>query len=392
MKPNPQDPAYFHSDDCCIDEFARIVSASTEANELQFAERVDHSIPTYDIPSLTSTLQETASRSALMAEWAEVLLSRAGAIVLKAAYADTSVLDAATDMFNDMISKEKALKDDAADHFAKAGKNDRIWNTQQKLCEHSPEIYMEYYANPAIHAACEAWLGPGYQMTAQVNLVHPGGAAQEAHRDYHLGFQSADEAARYPAHAHLLSATLTLQGAIVHIDMPIESGPTKLLPYSQSYAPGYAAYRRPEFREFFEKHYVQLPLKKGDVVFFNPAIFHAAGSNTTEATERMANLLQVSSAFGRSLENLDRIRMCKKLYPTLKKAMDESAFTTMELDAIIAATAEGYSFPTNLDSDPPTGGLAPETQNALFHRALGENWNSEKFFELLDQQSKKKLP
>ena len=27
-------------------------------------------------------------------------------------------------------------------------------------------------------------------MTAQINLVHPGGSAQQAHRDYHLGFQT----------------------------------------------------------------------------------------------------------------------------------------------------------------------------------------------------------
>jgi hypothetical protein len=32
-----------------------------------------------------------------------------------------------------------------------------------------------------------------------VNAVHPGGAAQEAHRDYHLGFMEADTCARYPA-------------------------------------------------------------------------------------------------------------------------------------------------------------------------------------------------
>ena len=47
------------------------------------------------------------------------------------------------------------------------------------------------FANEAIQG-CEAWLGPNYQMTAQVNLVHPGGDFQQAHRDYHLGFQTAE--------------------------------------------------------------------------------------------------------------------------------------------------------------------------------------------------------
>lgn len=57
---------------------------------------------------------------------------------------------------------------------------------------------------------CRAWLGPGYQVTSQINVVNPGGAAQTAHRDYHLGFASAERAARFPAHVHQLSPVLTL--------------------------------------------------------------------------------------------------------------------------------------------------------------------------------------
>ncbi len=67
-------------------------------------------------------------------------------------------------------------------------------------------------------------------MTSQVNVVRPGGKAQDPHRDYHLGFLSNEVAARYPAHVHLLSPVLTLQGAVAHSDMPVESGPTMYLP------------------------------------------------------------------------------------------------------------------------------------------------------------------
>ena len=95
---------------------------------------------------------------------------------------------------------------------------------------------------------------------------------------------------------------LTLQGAIAHCDMPIETGPTLYLPFSQSYLPGYLATARPEFRDYFDKHHVQLPLAKGDAVFFNPALFHAAGTNRSKDVRRIANLLQVSSAFGRAME------------------------------------------------------------------------------------------
>lgn len=77
---------------------------------------------------------------------------------------------------------------------------------------------------------------------------------------------------------HRLSPVLTLQGAVAHCDMPVESGPTLFLPYSQTYLPGYLALKRPEFRTYFEENHVQLPLEKGDVVFFNPALFHAAAA------------------------------------------------------------------------------------------------------------------
>ena len=111
---------------------------------------------------------------------------------------------------------------------------------------------------------------------------------------------------------------LTLQGAIAHCDMPIETGPTLYLPFSQSYLPGYMATARPEFRDYFDKHHVQLPLAKGDAVFFNPALFHAAGTNRSKDVRRIANLLQVSSAFGRAMESVDRLKMSLRLYPALK--------------------------------------------------------------------------
>ena len=89
--------------------------------------------------------------------------------------------------------------------------------------------------NDMIALISRAWLGPGYQVTSQVNVVRPGGQAQDPHRDYHLGFLSNDVAAQYPTHVHLLSPVLTLQGAVAHSDMPVESGPTMYLPYSHQY-------------------------------------------------------------------------------------------------------------------------------------------------------------
>ncbi|MEM1388222.1 MAG: phytanoyl-CoA dioxygenase family protein [Pseudomonadota bacterium] len=375
---------------CDLRDFKALVERQMTPADAPSAAAIEKNVAIYDVAALTGTLADAPARRALMAEWAHILGSSAGVFVLKQAQPDHAAIDAATAVFEVIIAEEKAAGGSGADHFAAAGSNDRIWNSLQKLCLKSPDVFARYHGSPAIDAASEAWLGPNYQMTAQVNLVRPGGQAQEAHRDYHLGFVTAELSARYPAHVHDLSPLMTLQGGIAHCDAPIESGPTELLPFSQLYRPGYAAYRRKDFRAYFEESYVQVPLEKGDAIFFNPALFHAAGENRSTDVQRLVNLLQVSSAFGRSLENVDRLAMCKALYEPLAALRSSGALSDGALSAAIAASAEGYAFPTNLDTDPPVGGLAPESQAALIHRALASGMAADEVFALLDAQEQKK--
>ncbi|MEM8542095.1 MAG: phytanoyl-CoA dioxygenase family protein, partial [Pseudomonadota bacterium] len=134
---------------------------------------------------------------------------------------------------------------------------------------------------------------------------------------------------------------------------------------------------------------IQLPLAKGDALFFNPALFHAAGANTSNNIHRMANLMQISSAFGRALEAINRKEMCKATYPHALHAQESGLLNPSELRAAIACTAEGYPFSTNLDTDPPVGGLAPESQQAYFMRAMVEKPSSKEFNDHLDMMSAK---
>lgn len=383
---------FFEADACSFNEFKTLINRTQRQEDVPHSADVQKNVPIYDMAKLRPFLEQDETRRAILIEWARVFMSGSGAIVLKEAYADTQVLDEATKIYEDVIAAEKLKSGGGGDHFAAKGANDRIWNSLQKLCEQDPALFLRYFANTSIAAACEAWLGPNYQMTAQVNLVHPGGAAQQAHRDYHLGFQTPDVCAQYPSHVHDLSPTLTLQGAIAHVDMPEESGPTKLLPFSQIYRAGYAAWRRDDFREVFENQCIQLPLAKGDALFFNPALFHAAGANTSADIHRMANLMQISSAFGRALEAIDRKKMCKATYPHALKAQESGLLNPSELKAAIACTAEGYPFSTNLDTDPPIGGLAPESQQAYFNRALVEKPSADAFNAHLDTMSSKQKP
>lgn len=368
--PSELRPGYYAEAACDLGAFETLVRQVVTSADVPQASDVASNVPIYDCAGLQNTLADPVRRYALMAEWARVLQTGAGVFVLKAAQPDLAAIDAATDVFKQIIAREKASNGSGADHFAAAGSNDRIWNSLQKLCLDAPETFVRYFASCAIDAACEAWLGPNYQMTAQVNLVYPGGQAQQAHRDYHLGFQTADVSAQYPSHVHDLSPLMTLQGGIAHCDMSVDSGPTKLLPFSQAYRPGYAAWRRADFRAMFEERYVQVPMQKGDAIFFNPALFHAAGENRSADVQRLVNLLQISSAFGRAMESVDRVAMSKAVFAPLCAAWTKQDLTQNEMDAVIASTAEGYSFPTNLDRDPPVGGLAPKSQQVLLREAV----------------------
>ncbi|MEU9653095.1 phytanoyl-CoA dioxygenase family protein [Streptomyces sp. NPDC048110] len=355
--------------DCDLGAFRALVEQPTDPAVYPRAAAVERNVLLYD----AGALRDDAGTAA---ELVHALADGPGIVVLKGAFPDPAVVDRATAVFGTLIDEQRASGAAAGDHFAAPGANDRVWNALEKAALHDPEAFADYYANDALSLVARAWLGPGHQVTSQINVVNPGGAAQTVHRDYHLGFLSAGAAAAYPAHVHRLSPVLTLQGAVAHCDMPVESGPTLYLPHSQKYEPGYLAWRLPEFRAYFEAHQVQLPLAKGDAVFFNPALFHAAGANRSSGIRRMANLLQISSAFGRAMETVDREAVVNAVYPVLLRRKAEGAGERW-LEQVVAASAEGYPFPTNLDRDPPVDGLAPPSQADLVRRALREEWTPE---------------
>lgn len=380
----PNIKAWLTHTDCDFEEFKTIVSAEPAAESHPMAEYCQQRIPVYSGRTIRENTDNTNYLHTLLAEWNQVLDTGAGIIVIKGAYADQSLLTRVTEILQSIIATETATNKNAADHFASPGANSRVWNAHEKLAVASPELFTAYYANPIMHLASQAWLGPGYQITAQVNVVHPGGHAQVCHRDYHLGFQSIEQLSAFPLNVQRLSPHLTLQGAIAHSDMTIESGPTKVLPFSQRYTQGYMAAQLPKFRDYFENHYAQLPLICGDIMFFNPAVFHAAGDNNTNQ-DRFANLLQIGSAFGRTTELVDRAKLCRLIYPVLLAAHKNQSLSNVEISNVIAASAEGYAFPCNLDLTPPVNGLAPDNQQQLIMDYLVNGKSALEFNHAIDQ-------
>lgn len=365
-------PPFFNQADLDIDTFDAICKQETDPAGYPHATTIQQNIPIYNGQQARTACHDPAQRAALRAEWTNCLNNGPGVFVIQQAYANVPLIDQTTAIFNQIIAQEKAAGQGQGDHF---GTNERIWNSLQKLGQHAPDLFIDYYGNPLLALACEAWLGPHYQITAQANVVKPGNKAQASHRDFHLGFQSPQTIAKFPAHAQIMSQYLTLQGAIIHSDMPLETGPTLFLPYSHQSRPGYLTYTTPPFATYFNQHKVQLPLTKGDMAYFSPALFHGAGTNTTTNNDRFANLVQVSSAFGRPMETVNRTKLINALYPTLLHRHQTGTLPSRLRHDTIAATADSYAFPTNLDSDPPIGGNAPKTASHYLNQALDNGWS-----------------
>lgn len=83
--------------------------------------------------------------------------------------------------------------------------------------------------------------------------------------------------------------------------------------------------------------------------------------------------------------------MASALYPTLLDMQTNGLIEADQLTCAVAATAEGYAFPTNLDRDPPAGGLAPESQQDMMRRALQEKWPVDAFQQTQQTMANKKL-
>ncbi|USP72916.1 hypothetical protein yc1106_00190 [Curvularia clavata] len=365
-----------------LEDFRKL---TTESSPIKYplAAAIERNVPIYHLPDYSSLSAE--QRSALQDEWYHILLSGPGVFVTKNLYKEDSLIDKVNGAYSTIITEEKKLSGQRGDHFAGTGANDRIWNSLSKHCLSDADSFVKYYSNPWLPIISEAWLGPYHRLTAQVNIVKPGAKAQISHRDYHIGFQDSESCAKFPKATQIASQFLTLQGAVAHSDMPLESGPTRLLPFSQKFEQGYMAYRIPEFQEYFLQNYVSVPLNKGDGLFFNPALFHAAGQNDSADIMRSANLLQISSAFGKPMESIDTYPLVERTWDKLADMYQRDGLSD-EVKAFVSVVAEGYPFPTNLDKRvPETAGMAPSSEQDMLKQALKDGASKE---HVLDQLRK----
>ena len=83
------------------------------------------------------------------------------------------------------------------------------------------------------------------------------------------------------------------------------------------------------------------------------------------------------------MDSLARTRIFNAVFPVLQDMRAQQRLDAAQTAAVIASCAEGYAFPTNLDRNPPVGGLAPASQQQILATALDESWSDEQFADAL---------
>jgi hypothetical protein len=91
------------------------------------------------------------------------------------------------------------------------------------------------------------------------------------------------------------------------------------------------------------------------------------------------------------MESIDHDGLVRAVYPSLRAR----ALAGTDMDLIhnaVAAAADGYAFPTNADTDPPVGGVAPANQADLVRRALAQEWTPEQLGAELTEYNQRRRP
>ncbi|KAL4770011.1 hypothetical protein BDW60DRAFT_218349 [Aspergillus nidulans var. acristatus] len=262
-----------------------------------------------------------------------------GAIVLKIYSIDNleQTVDAANKVFDQILDDEsrerQSKKQDTSGNTL--DRNLKAFDVFIELAKRAPQVFFVYYWNPWLALIIQAWLG---------------GAAQPAHRGFHMGFFSSEKCVKIPRLLQIANQTMTLQGAVAHSDMPLPSGPTRFLPFSQLFEAGYMARRRDEFQQLFQEHYVSIALEKGVAIFFNPWILHAAGNNVTTDFYRSAQLIQVNSIFGKPSEWINAVPIVHKWGEVMRDKYRKEGMSP-EIKALIQAVGEQNLITEGLKAD-----------------------------------------
>ena len=347
--------------------------ADATSSDYPYADAVERNVLIYG-EKLRAAVGTAAGRTAVQTELMRALTDGPGIVVFKRAFGDLSVVDRATEAFLAQIAAEKAAGVAGGDHFAKPGANDRVWGALDKLAVARPRG-VRRLLRQRHHRADQRGLArsglPGHLAGQRGQPRRPG----------------ADRAPRLPPRLHGRRRRRPLPGPRA----PAVAGAD---PAGRGRALRHAGRDRPDpLPALLAPVRARLPR-------LPPARVHRVLPGRTTPSCRWRRATPRSSTPPCSTAPARTSRPTSDGWPTCCRCPRRSAArwrpstgsrcagrcsrccwsskaagaSDRYLDNVIAASAEGYAFPTNLDRDQPIGGIAPQTQADLVRQAVAEEW------------------
>ena len=273
-----------------------------------------------------------------------------------------------TAAFDAIIADERRAGGPAGDHFAKAGANDRVWNALEKLAVRDPETFVDYYANDVLALVSQRLARPGLpgHLAGQRRPTRRAGAGPAPRLPPRLPVER-PAVEQYPTHVHLLSPVLTLQGAVAHSRHAGRERPDDVpavLPPVRARLPRLAAARVP--RVLRASTTCSCRCARATPCSSTRRCSTAPGPTSPPTSSAWPTCCRSRRPSAGRWRPSTATGSCRAVYPVLLRRA--AGAPDAALAHAVAAAAEGYPFPTNLDLDQPVDGLTPPSQAEIVAR------------------------
>ena len=232
-----QPPQWLSASECRLDDLLAVLADGTHLDRYPHADRAVQGVLVYDSAAIAAVMGDPARRRELQAELADALANGPGVVVFAGRVRGRRGRRCG-DRRVRRHHRRAACRRAARRATTSASPAPTTGSGTPSRSSRSARPTCSSATTPTTSSRWrrQAWLGPGYQITSQVNVVNPGGLAQARTATT----TSASSRTRSPPSSRRtctpVSPVLTLQGAVAHSDMPVESGPT-LLPAALAEVP-----------------------------------------------------------------------------------------------------------------------------------------------------------
>ena len=112
------DRVWLTEDACDLGDFRALAEKTTALSDYPTAESVEKNVLIYDSRKVSEVIADPDGRRAVLAEICEAFGEGPGVVVFKRAYEDTSIIDRASQIFDEIIEEQHRTSTGGGDHFA----------------------------------------------------------------------------------------------------------------------------------------------------------------------------------------------------------------------------------------------------------------------------------